>query len=75
MQIAQRPSGRPFTAAPELVHVSAEVVVREALRAIQSNQPLVIPGLLMKLGMFFVRLTPMSILRLASRLTAKRDRS
>jgi hypothetical protein len=29
----------------------------------------------MKLAMFFVRLTPMSILRLASRVTAKRDRN
>lgn len=75
MQVAQRPGKRPYMAAPELVHVSAEVVVREALSAVQRNQPLVIPGFLMKFGMFFVRLTPMSILRLASRITATRDRS
>jgi short-subunit dehydrogenase len=75
MDVAQRLGGRPHMAAPELVHVSAEAVVREALAALQKNQPLVIPGFLMKLGMFFVRLTPMSILRLASRVTAKRDRS
>jgi|HubBroStandDraft_4_1064222.scaffolds.fasta_scaffold157494_2 short-subunit dehydrogenase len=74
MQIAQRPDKRPYMAAPELAHVSAEEVARAGLAAVQKNQPLVIPGFLMKCGMFFVRLTPMSILRLASRITAKRDR-
>jgi len=33
----------------------------------------VIPGLVMKLGMFLVRITPMSILRLGWRLGAKRS--
>jgi short-subunit dehydrogenase len=74
MQVAQRPGRRPYAAAPELVHVSAQAVVHEALAAVQKNQPLVIPGFLMKLGMVFVRLMPMPILRLASRVTAKRDR-
>jgi short-subunit dehydrogenase len=61
-------------AAPEMAHVSAEEVARAGLDAVERNQPLVIPGFLMKLGMFFVRLAPLSILRLASRITAKRDR-
>lgn len=75
MQIAQRPGKRPYMAAPELAHVSPEAVAREGLAAVEADRPLAIPGFMMKLGMFFVRLTPMSILRLASRVTAKRDRS
>ncbi len=35
------------------------------------DKPLVIPGVIMKLGMFLVRIMPLSILRLASRLSAK----
>jgi short-subunit dehydrogenase len=75
MQVAQRPGKRPYMSAPEFVHISAAAVARAGLTAVQRNQPLVIPGFLMKLGMFFVRLTPMSILRVASRVTAKRDRN
>lgn len=75
MQIAQRPGKQPYMAGPELVHISAEIVARVGLAAIQRNQALAIPGFLMKLGMLIVRLTPMSILRLASRATAKRDRN
>jgi len=75
MGTAQRPGKRSFGTAPDLVHVSVETVVSDALAGVQRNQPLVIPGFLMKLGIFLVRLTPMSILRLASRVTAKRDRS
>jgi short-subunit dehydrogenase len=75
MQIAQRPGKHPYMAAPEFVHVSAEDIARAGLAAIEADRPLAIPGLFMKLAMFFVRLTPMSILRLASRMTAKRDRN
>jgi short-subunit dehydrogenase len=69
--VAKRPSGEPERG-PEFVYVSAEKTVRDALAAIEADKPLVIPGLAMKLGMFLVRLTPMSILRLAWRLGAKR---
>jgi short-subunit dehydrogenase len=75
MEIAQRPGKRPYMAAPEFSHVSAAAVARDGLAAMEADKPLAIPGFFMKLGMFFVRLTPMSILRLASRVTAKRDRS
>jgi uncharacterized protein len=75
MPIAQRPGKRPYMAAPGFVHVSAEDVARDGLAAVESDKPLAIPGFFMKLGMFFVRLTPMSILRLASRVTAKRERN
>ena len=68
---AQRPGGKPDSA-PSIVYVPVEQVVRDALAAIEADKPLVIPGLVMKLGMFLVRITPMSILRLAWRLGARR---
>src|SRR5437870_2056148 len=69
--VAKRPGGEPERG-PEFVYVSVEQVVRDALDAIETDKPIVIPGLAMKLGMFLVRITPMSILRLAWRLGAKR---
>ena len=56
---------------PNFVQTPVTTVVAEALEGIERNQPIVIPGLVMKLGMFIVRLTPLPILRLASRLFAK----
>jgi uncharacterized protein len=70
-QVAARP-GAKRDRSPEFVHVSAEEVARAGLTAIERERPLVIPGLIMKLGMFLVRITPLSLLRLASRLSAKR---
>src|SRR5436309_5339077 len=69
-QVAKRPSGQPESG-PEFVHVSVEQVVRDALAALEADLPLVIPGFIMKLGMFLVRITPMSILRLASRFSPR----
>jgi short-subunit dehydrogenase len=68
---AKRPGGQP-EGGPEFVYVSVEKTVRDALAAVEADRPLVIPGFAMKLGMFLVRITPMSILRLAWRLGAKR---
>ena len=68
---AKRPGGKPEYG-PEFVHVSVEKVVRDALAAVEADRPLVIPGFIMKIGMFLVRITPMSILRLAWRLGARR---
>ncbi len=65
-EVAKRPGGQPESG-PEFVHVSVEKVVYDALTALEKDRPLVIPGLAMKIGMFFVRLTPMPILRWASR--------
>lgn len=56
---------------PDFLQVSVEQVVRDALAAVEADRALIIPGLVMKLGMFFVRLTPLSILRLAARWSAK----
>jgi len=70
-EVAKR-SGGQREDGPEFVQVSVERVVRDALTGLESNRPLVIPGLPMKIGMFLVRITPMSILRLASRFSSKR---
>jgi uncharacterized protein len=69
-EVAKRP-GREPERGPEFVYVSVERVVRDALAAIEANRPFVIPGFVMKLGMFLVRITPMPILRLTSRFYAK----
>jgi uncharacterized protein len=65
--VAKRPGGEPERG-PQFVYVSVENTVRDALTAVEADRPLVIPGFAMKLGMFLVRVTPMSILRLARRL-------
>jgi short-subunit dehydrogenase len=71
-EVAARP-GAKRDRTPEFVHVSAEGVARTALAAIERDRPLVIPGFVMKLGMSLVRIMPLWILRLASRLSAKRS--
>ena len=69
-QVAER-LGETREGSPEFVYVSVENVARAGLAAIERDRALVIPGLIMKLAMFLVRLTPLSILRCASRLSAK----
>jgi uncharacterized protein len=70
-EVAKRPGGQRENG-PEFIHVSVEQVVRDALTALEADRPLVIPGLPMKIGMFLVRITPMPILRWASRFSANR---
>jgi short-subunit dehydrogenase len=53
--------------APSFTYVPAEQVVRDALAGIESDKPIVIPGAAMKVAIFLARLTPMPLLRLASR--------
>jgi uncharacterized protein len=69
-EVAKRPGGQRENG-PEFVHVSVEQVVRDALTGLEADRPLVIPGLPMKIVMFVMRITPMSILRWASRFSAK----
>jgi short-subunit dehydrogenase len=64
-EVAQRP-GEPADRSPEFAFVPVQKVARDALNAVEADRPLVIPGFVMKVGMFLVRLTPMSILRLVS---------
>src|SRR5204863_7565344 len=70
--VAKRPGGEPERG-PEFVYVSIEKTARDTLAAVEADRHLVIPGFAMKLGMFLVRITPMSILRLAWRLGIKRN--
>jgi len=70
-EVANRPGGQPDSG-PEFVHVPVDQVVRDALGALEAGRPLVIPGFLMKFGMLFARLTPMPILRWASRFSGRR---
>jgi short-subunit dehydrogenase len=70
--VAKRPGGEPERG-PEFVYVSVEKTARDALVAVEADRPLVIPGFMMKLGMFLVRITPLSILRLTWRLGARRQ--
>jgi short-subunit dehydrogenase len=70
-EIAKRPGGK-LESGPEFVHVRVEQVVRDALGALEADRALVISGFAMKLGMFLVRITPMPILRWASRFSSKR---
>ena len=53
---------------PAIVNVPVEQVVRDALAAVEANRAIVIPGLLMKIAMTLIRLTPMPILRRGLRL-------
>jgi short-subunit dehydrogenase len=69
--VAKRAGREPETG-PEFTYVSVEQTVSDALAAIASDKPLIIPGFVMKIVMFFVRMTPMSILRFALRFRAKR---
>ena len=65
--VAQRASGRREKSGPEFTHVSVEDVVSTGLNAVERNRAFVIPGFVMKLAIFLVRLTPMPLLRFASR--------
>jgi short-subunit dehydrogenase len=66
--VARRNSKERARSGPEFVHVSVEEVVRGGLQAIERGKPLVVPGLMMKIAMLLVRLTPMPLLRLTTRL-------
>ena len=70
-EVARRQPTGPAPPEPDLAYVPVEEVVRAALHGIEQNRPIVIPGMVMKFGMALVRLTPMPLLRLASRLTKK----
>ena len=70
-QVARRDSAKREKSGPEFTHVSVEDVVRAGLHAIERDKPLVVPGLIMKIAMLLVRLTPMPVLRWASRLSSK----
>jgi short-subunit dehydrogenase len=69
-KVARRPTDPNQRTAPEFAYVAADEVVRAGLKALEGEQPIVIPGIAMKLAMLLVRLTPMPLLRLAGRASA-----
>ena len=66
-QVARRDSTKREKAGPEFAHVSVEEAVRVGLQGIERGKALVLPGLVIKIAMLLVRVTPMPLLRLASR--------
>lgn len=66
-QVAQRSSSKRPYPNPGFAYVAVEEVVRAGLEGVKRDKPLVVPGIVMKIAMLLVRLTPMAILRLASR--------
>jgi uncharacterized protein len=62
-QVAQRVSGKRQQSSPGFMHVSVEDVVRAGLHAIAHGKPIAVPGVVMKIAMLLVSLTPMAILR------------
>jgi len=73
-QVAKRPDGRPEIG-PEFLVVPVERVVRDAIRRLEADKPIVIPGFAMKLVMLLARLMPMPVLRFLFRLSLRRSRA
>jgi short-subunit dehydrogenase len=69
-QVAKREGAQPDIG-PKFLVVSAERVVRDSLAALESDRPLIIPGLGMKLLMGLARIMPMPMMRLAARISPR----
>jgi len=69
-QVAKREGAQPDIG-PKFLVVSAERAVRDALAALESDRPLVIPGFGMKLLMVLARLMPMPVMRLVARMSPR----
>ena len=61
--VARRSIEKQPYPSPSFMHMPVEGVVRAGLAGIERNKPLVVPGIVMKIAMLLVRLTPMVILR------------
>lgn len=66
-EVARRPGGGWRRSRPKLTQVSVEDVVRAGLSGVVTGKAIVIPGIIMKVAMLLARMTPMPLLRLASR--------
>ena len=64
-------SDEPAQKAPEFAYVPTQEVVRAALVGVEHDQPVVIPGAIMKFAMLLVRLMPMRLMRLAWRVSPR----
>jgi hypothetical protein len=69
-QVAKRDGAQP-NIGPKFLVVSVEQVVRDALAALESDRPLVIPGFGMKLLMVLARVMPMPVMRLVARMSRR----
>jgi uncharacterized protein len=70
-QVAKREGGEGEIG-PNFLRVSVEQVVHDALAALESDRPVVIPGFGMKVIMLLARLMPMPVMRLLFRLSPER---
>jgi len=61
--VAARGSRERHPPSPSFMHMPVEDAVRAGLAGIERNKPLVVPGIVMKIAMLLIRLTPMAILR------------
>lgn len=66
-EVAFRAGEPPPTSAPEFTYVDSNEVVRAALNGVESDNAIVVPGAVMKIGMSLVRLAPIPLLRFVSR--------
>ena len=71
-QVAKRPNARPEIG-PKFVVVPVEQVVRDAIKGLEADRPIVISGFAMKVAMLLARLTPMPLLRVLLRRYSSRD--
>ena len=71
-QVAKRTDSRPEIG-PEFLVIPVERVVRDAIKRLEADKPIVIPGFAMKLVMLLPRLTPMPLLRMLMRRYSGRD--
>jgi len=69
-QVAKREGAQPDIG-PKFLVVSAKRVVRDALAALESDRPLIIPGFGMKLLMVLARVMPMPVMRLVARMSKR----
>ena len=69
-QVAKREGAQPDIG-PKFLVVSAKRVVCDALAALESDRPLVIPGFGMKLLMVLARVMPMPVMRLVARMSPR----
>ena len=70
-QVAKRKGVQPDIG-PKFIVITVEQVVRDALAALESDRPLVIPGFAMKLLMLLARLMPMPVLRWVARMSPRK---
>lgn len=61
--VARRSIAEQPYPSPSFIHMPVEDVVRAGLSGIERNKPLVVPGIVMKIAMLLIRLTPLAILR------------